>query len=82
MTTFTPHTHRTPTPPPPPHPHAHPPTPTHTDVSQRCVEKQDHGLQEGLDPILIHMCKPALPDDVKKTPKHVYLQLEVRNTHR
>lgn len=45
------------------------------------MEKQDHGLDEGLDPILVQMCKPALPGP-GKAPKHVYLQLEVRNTHR
>ena len=51
-------------------------------MPQRCVETQDHGLDEGLDPILVHMCKPALPESLSKQPKHVYLQLEVRNTHR
>lgn len=29
---------------------------------QTCVQKQDHGLDQGLDVFLIPHCKPALPD--------------------
>jgi glutamate synthase (NADPH/NADH) len=29
---------------------------------QVCVQKQDHGLDTGLDVFLIPHCKPALPD--------------------
>jgi glutamate synthase (NADPH/NADH) len=29
---------------------------------QVCIQKQDHGLDTGLDVFLIPHCKPALPD--------------------
>lgn len=46
-----------------------------------CVQKQDHGLDSGLDVELIPLCRAALPDD-GHDPQPVYLEMPVVNTHR
>jgi hypothetical protein len=37
-------------------------SPAYAFCLQVCVQKQDHGLDTGLDVFLIPHCKPALPD--------------------
>jgi hypothetical protein len=52
-------------------------------AAQRCVEKQNHPLDMGLDiPTLIPLCQPALPADPKAPVQPVYLELDVKNTNR
>lgn len=51
-------------------------------AAQRCVQKQDHGLDAGLDVHLIPHCRPALPDKKGEEPEAVYVEMEVQNTHR
>eukprot|EP01025_Chloroclados_australasicus_P031120 TRINITY_DN3140_c1_g1_i4.p1 TRINITY_DN3140_c1_g1~~TRINITY_DN3140_c1_g1_i4.p1 ORF type:complete len:2248 (+),score=229.22 TRINITY_DN3140_c1_g1_i4:145-6744(+) len=51
-------------------------------AAQRCVMKQDHGLNTSLDGELIELCKPAFPGDPKQTPQKVYIEKEVRNVNR
>jgi glutamate synthase (NADPH/NADH) large chain len=46
-------------------------------VARRCVQAQDHGLQQALDYQLIEHAKPALE---RKTP--VSMELPIRNVHR
>ncbi|KAF6263375.1 hypothetical protein COO60DRAFT_459133 [Scenedesmus sp. NREL 46B-D3] len=53
------------------------------DAAQVCIQKQDHGLETGLDVFLIPHCKPALPDGPGVLePEPVYLEFGVLNTHR
>ncbi|KAL0054356.1 hypothetical protein WJX82_007542 [Trebouxia sp. C0006] len=53
------------------------------NVAQRCVRKQDHGLEAGLDIQLIPQCASALPEDPKThPPQPVYLEMPVVNTNR
>eukprot|EP00878_Enallax_costatus_P000131 GHUV01000172.1.p1 GENE.GHUV01000172.1~~GHUV01000172.1.p1 ORF type:complete len:2326 (+),score=665.07 GHUV01000172.1:565-6978(+) len=53
------------------------------DAAQVCIQKQDHGLDAGLDVFLIPHCKPALPDGPGTLePEPVYLEFAVMNTHR
>ncbi|KAL3701002.1 hypothetical protein R1sor_019024 [Riccia sorocarpa] len=47
------------------------------DAAQRCVQKQDHGLDDVLDRKLIKLAEPAL---TRRLP--VYMDLPVRNTDR
>ncbi|KAL4855140.1 Glutamate synthase [NADH] [Chlorella vulgaris] len=48
-----------------------------------CVQKQDHGLDTGLDPHLIQLCAAALPDAGSDSkPQAVFVEAEVLNTHR
>jgi len=47
------------------------------DVPRYCVQKQDHGLADGLDNKLIELCKPALDNGEK-----VALDLPIRNVNR
>lgn len=47
-------------------------------VPQRCVTKQDHGLETGLDYELIELAAAALAPE----PEKVELTMEIRNTHR
>jgi glutamate synthase (NADPH/NADH) len=51
-------------------------------AAQRCVQKQDHGLDAGLDVHLVPLCKAALPDEAGGTAEPVYIEMEVQNTHR
>ncbi|GFR49656.1 hypothetical protein Agub_g11798 [Astrephomene gubernaculifera] len=51
-------------------------------ASQRCIQKQDHGLDEGLDVHLVPLCKAALPDEPNASAEPVYIEMEVQNTHR
>ncbi|KXZ50144.1 hypothetical protein GPECTOR_17g780 [Gonium pectorale] len=51
-------------------------------ASQRCVQKQDHGLDAGLDVHLVSLCKAALPDERDASAEPVYIEMEVQNTHR
>lgn len=51
-------------------------------AAQRCVQKQDHGLDSGLDVHLVSMCKAALPDEPNGNAEPVYIEMEVQNTHR
>eukprot|EP00879_Flechtneria_rotunda_P003043 GHRR01003263.1.p1 GENE.GHRR01003263.1~~GHRR01003263.1.p1 ORF type:complete len:2008 (+),score=728.67 GHRR01003263.1:1512-7535(+) len=53
------------------------------DAPQVCIQKQDHGLDAGLDVFLIPHCKPALPDGPGTLePEPVYVEFGVLNTHR
>eukprot|EP00775_Hariotina_reticulata_P011473 gene11473-11617_t len=53
------------------------------DAAQTCIQKQDHGLDSGLDVFLIPHCKPALPDGPGPLePEPVYVEFGVLNTHR
>ncbi|WIA23003.1 hypothetical protein OEZ85_001356 [Tetradesmus obliquus] len=53
------------------------------EAAQVCIQKQDHGLDTGLDVFLIPHCKPALPDGPGVLePEPVYLEFGVLNTHR
>jgi glutamate synthase (NADPH/NADH) len=62
-------------------------------AAQRCVEKQDHGLDTGLDVHLLRLCAPALPPISASAPRAgathevtdaepVYVEMAVQNTHR
>eukprot|EP00198_Chlamydomonas_reinhardtii_P003746 XP_001693082.1 glutamate synthase, NADH-dependent [Chlamydomonas reinhardtii] len=51
-------------------------------AAQRCVQKQDHGLDAGLDVHLVPLCKAALPDEPNAASEPVYIEMEVQNTHR
>jgi hypothetical protein len=54
-------------------------------AAQVCVQKQDHGLESGLDVDLIPLCRAALPEDGTlgtADPQPVYLEMDVLNTHR
>ncbi len=51
-------------------------------AAQICVQKQDHGLDAGLDVQLVPMCEAALPDDPDHAPQPVFLDVNVKNTHR
>ncbi|KAG2492850.1 hypothetical protein HYH03_009004 [Edaphochlamys debaryana] len=51
-------------------------------ASQRCIQKQDHGLDAGLDVHLVPLCKAALPDGPNENYEPVYIEMEVQNTHR
>jgi glutamate synthase (NADPH/NADH) len=62
-------------------------------AAQRCVEKQDHGLETGLDVHLLRLCAPALPPFPANAPRAgathdasdaepVYVEMAVQNTHR
>lgn len=51
-------------------------------AAQRCVQKQDHGLNAGLDLHLVPLCKAALPDTPGQGAEPVYIEMEVQNTHR
>jgi glutamate synthase (NADH) len=62
-------------------------------AAQRCVEKQDHGLDTGLDVHLLRLCSPALPPIPASAPRAgathttedaepVYVEMAVQNTHR
>nr|QKY14997.1 glutamate synthase 1 [NADH] chloroplastic isoform X1 (GOSHI) [Polytomella parva] len=51
-------------------------------AAQTCVTKQDHGLEEGLDTLLIPACKLALPDNKAIPPEPVYVEMPVKNTNR
>jgi len=51
-------------------------------AAQRCVQKQDHGLEAGLDVHLIPHCKAALPTKPGQEAEPVYVEMEVQNTHR
>ena len=52
------------------------------EAKQTCQIKQDHGLETGLDPKLISMCKAALPDDPATSPEKVSIECNVSNVHR
>ncbi len=47
------------------------------DVPTRCVEKQDHGLDDALDYVLIDRCKAALEDS-----QPVQFRINIRNANR
>ncbi|KAL4529823.1 hypothetical protein Ndes2526A_g04578 [Nannochloris sp. 'desiccata'] len=49
---------------------------------QTCVEKQDHGLDTGLDEKLIAACADALPANQSTAPHPVTVSMPVINTHR
>lgn len=52
-------------------------------AAQTCVQKQDHGLDTGLDPQLLAVCSAALPDAGSTAePQAVYAEMQVLNTHR
>ncbi|KAI7845826.1 hypothetical protein COHA_000736 [Chlorella ohadii] len=52
-------------------------------AAQTCVQKQDHGLDTGLDAKLIQVCQAALPDAGSNAqPQAVYAEMRVLNTHR
>lgn len=52
-------------------------------AAQTCVQRQDHGLDTGLDPRLVQLCAAALPDAGSDAqPQAVYVETEVLNTHR
>ncbi|GLI65807.1 hypothetical protein VaNZ11_009430 [Volvox africanus] len=51
-------------------------------AAQRCIQKQDHGLDSGLDVHLVPLCKAALPDEPDGSAEPVYIEMEVQNTHR
>jgi hypothetical protein len=51
-------------------------------AAQRCVQKQDHGLDSGLDVHLIPHCRAALPEGRNGEAEPVYIEMEVQNTHR
>ena len=52
-------------------------------AAQTCVQKQDHGLETGLDGHLIQVCQAALPDvGSSAKPQAVYAECQVVNTHR
>ncbi|GIL79137.1 hypothetical protein Vretimale_16677 [Volvox reticuliferus] len=51
-------------------------------AAQRCIQKQDHGLDAGLDVHLVPLCKAALPDQPGGSAEPVYIEMEVQNTHR
>ncbi len=44
------------------------------------MQKQEHGLDTGLDVDLIPLCRAALPEN-GADPQPVYLEMEVLNTH-
>ncbi len=46
------------------------------------MQKQDHGLDTGLDVHLIPHCRPALPDAPGAGAEPVYVEMGVLNTHR
>ena len=52
------------------------------DAAQTCVEKQDHGLDAGLDNALIAACADALPASASVAPRPVKVAMNVVNTHR
>jgi glutamate synthase domain-containing protein 3 len=52
-----------------------PPVPSR--VARRCVEKQNHGLEEALDYTLIHQAREALDQG-----KPLAIELPIRNVHR
>ena len=52
------------------------------DSPMICVEKQDHGLDAGLDPALIAACADALPTAANVAPRPVSIEMPVINTHR
>jgi len=52
------------------------------DAGQRCLIKQDHGLERGLDQELLRLCEAALIDKPGMKPNPVYIEMEVHNTHR
>ncbi|KAK9817844.1 hypothetical protein WJX72_002960 [[Myrmecia] bisecta] len=51
-------------------------------AAQRCIQKQDHGLETGLDVHLIPQCKPALPDNNEQRVQPVYIETQILNTNR
>ena len=52
-----------------------PPVPSR--VARRCVEKQDHGLEEALDYTIIEQAREAL-----EYRQHIKIVLPIRNVHR
>lgn len=50
-------------------------------AAQRCMTKQDHGLDTGLDVVLIPQCEAALPPPGVE-PQPVYIEEHVLNTQR
>lgn len=52
------------------------------DSPQICVEKQNHGLEEGLDWKLIEACDAVLNTSEVGHPKPVNVEMPVANTHR
>ncbi|KFM26658.1 Glutamate synthase [NADH], amyloplastic [Auxenochlorella protothecoides] len=50
-------------------------------AAQTCSEKQDHGLEAGLDAELIPLCSAALRPR-RDQARHVFLEAAVCNTHR
>lgn len=51
------------------------------EAKQTCQIKQDHGLDTGLDPELISLCKAALPDDGGPA-ENVHVETKVSNVNR
>ena len=52
------------------------------EAAQRCVTKQDHGLEEALDTQLLKEAAPALDPPAGQAPQAVTIEAVTRNTHR
>lgn len=51
-------------------------------AAQRCLVKQDHGLETCLDNMFIEAAAPALPNDASVTPQPVQITCAINNQHR
>lgn len=52
------------------------------DAGQRCLIKQEHGLDSGLDQQLLEECEAAMSGNAGIGQNPVYVEMEVHNTHR